>query len=72
MTTSTLTRTRRRGRREPATAPELVGVVAAALAANDPPMLSVADWGRGWWPVDVSDEEVMVRRRGQTLSRGRR
>lgn len=69
MTAPTLIRTRRRsGRQRPEPAREVIERVTAGLADNDPPMLVVADDGRGWWPVAVTSEEVTVRRHGETLT----
>lgn len=67
MIAPTLIRTRRRAPRQ-APSDGLVRAVTDALAACDPPMLAVADEGRGWWPVAVTGEGVTVRRHGTTLT----
>lgn len=69
----TLIRTRRRPRRDvaPVAPPDtstLAARVGDALAVNDPPMLAVADEGRGWWPIVTTVDGVTVRRHGVTLT----
>ncbi len=68
MTTTTLIRTRRRTRRNAEQAPpDLAVQVMADLTANRPVMVTVAGLGRGWWVVDATPEQVVVRRHGETM-----
>ncbi|MFY1595544.1 hypothetical protein [Micromonospora sp. WMMD737] len=39
--------------------------IVAAIEVCDPPTLTVAGRGRGWWPVAFTDDEVTVRRHGE-------